>query len=457
MPQTGFKTWLQVVLVLALVVAWPLGAGAADPNPAPLPLAQTFIAKDGAFTFSFPRGWVHGEDSGAITLANSQEALDAINGEPAPGHIALLIWPTTADVSEGWDVELAGKTHKAVLAELMDQSNSDTDFTMLPTDTSVGDKPATMVKATAHGRDTIVLLIDNGPNNVTAVAAGSAAGEMPQFESTVLAIAASVSYHPAGAAPAEGVTPAKPGATATPTAESEPVHVTQWDTFTSEDGKFTFDFPQGWVHGTDNGAIVVGNNQKALDNVSGDAVPGEFVILIWPTQADMVPVFDTAPEAKTHQEVLKALMAQDNKPKFTQEPTEITVGNLPATQMKGQEGDREFMMLLVDSGTDNVTGLLAGASPGELPQYESIVLALAATLSHRGEAAEAAAPAGKTPTDDGRVHQWASKVEATSEYGITQWNAMQAAGAPNVEECKDSTSAWALEGEEHRGNPDSAL
>jgi hypothetical protein len=378
MPQTGFKTWLQVVLVLALVVAWPLGAGVAALSPAPPPLTQNFIAKGGAFTFSFPRGWVYGADSGAITLGNSQEALAALNGEVAPGHIAMLIWPTTADVAEGWGFEVTGKSHQDVLKELL-ASGSDVKSTLEPTDTTVGDKPATMVKAQAKGRDTLVLLVDTGPDNVTAVAAGAAIGEMSQYESIVLAIAATMSYHGTGAPPVVGTDATPPAA----------VELTQ--DFVSEDGAFTFKYPQGWVHGTENGAIVVANTQAALDNVNGEGVPGQIAVMIWPTTAAVAEAFGSPPEAKTHQEVLKALLAKGNHPKFTQEPTDTSVGDKPATRMMTQTGGRDTLMLFVDTGPGNVSAVLAGATVGELPQFEPTVLAIAATLSYG-----AAAPAKQT-------------------------------------------------------------
>jgi len=47
------------------------------------------------------------------------------------------------------------------------------------------------------------------------------------------------------------------------------------------------------------------------------------------------------------------------------------------------------------------------------------------------------------PVLEGEVRQWAADAEATSEYGSDSWSAAQATGAPNVNDCVDSTSAWA--------------
>jgi len=50
----------------------------------------------------------------------------------------------------------------------------------------------------------------------------------------------------------------------------------------------------------------------------------------------------------------------------------------------------------------------------------------------------------------GVINQWAVYAEASSEYGSGSWSAMQAAGAPNVENCEDSVNAWASVGADTR-------
>jgi hypothetical protein len=49
-----------------------------------------------------------------------------------------------------------------------------------------------------------------------------------------------------------------------------------------------------------------------------------------------------------------------------------------------------------------------------------------------------------TAAVDGQyLRQWAISATASSEYGSTSWTAMQATGAPNVDECGDNSQAWA--------------
>ncbi len=52
--------------------------------------------------------------------------------------------------------------------------------------------------------------------------------------------------------------------------------------------------------------------------------------------------------------------------------------------------------------------------------------------------------AGATAQEEGDpIRQWASSATATSEYSSDGWNAMQATGEPNTEECGDYRTAWA--------------
>ncbi|MBN1145617.1 MAG: hypothetical protein JXA78_00065 [Anaerolineales bacterium] len=45
--------------------------------------------------------------------------------------------------------------------------------------------------------------------------------------------------------------------------------------------------------------------------------------------------------------------------------------------------------------------------------------------------------------EDNTILQWAVQAVASSEYGSTDWSAMQAVGAPNTPECGDIVTAWA--------------
>jgi hypothetical protein len=47
------------------------------------------------------------------------------------------------------------------------------------------------------------------------------------------------------------------------------------------------------------------------------------------------------------------------------------------------------------------------------------------------------------PLQGDSVSQWATSAVASSEYGASDWSAMQATGAPDTPECGDQVTAWA--------------
>jgi hypothetical protein len=47
------------------------------------------------------------------------------------------------------------------------------------------------------------------------------------------------------------------------------------------------------------------------------------------------------------------------------------------------------------------------------------------------------------PSQGDSISQWATSAVASSEYGASDWSAMQAAGAPDTSGCGDQVTAWA--------------
>jgi hypothetical protein len=70
---------------------------------------------------------------------------------------------------------------------------------------------------------------------------------------------------------------------------------------------------------------------------------------------------------------------------------------------------------------------------------------LEGTTVEAPEVSEATAKPAATakPQQEDSVSQWAISAVASSEYGASDWSAMQATGAPDTPECGDQTTAWA--------------
>ena len=60
-----------------------------------------------------------------------------------------------------------------------------------------GDRPGARLSLSQEEGDVLVIAVDVGDNNTLALVAISAPGEMREFETTILAVAATVTYTPA--------------------------------------------------------------------------------------------------------------------------------------------------------------------------------------------------------------------------------------------------------------------
>lgn len=70
-----------------------------------------------------------------------------------------------------------------------------------------------------------------------------------------------------------------------------------------------------------------------------------------------------------------------------------------------------------------------------------LLLALAACGT--SNSAETTQGAVNTSASSNAIRQWASRAEASSEYGSEDFSASQATGAPNTPDCGDAHTAWA--------------
>jgi hypothetical protein len=89
----------------------------------------------------------------------------------------------------------------------------------------------------------------------------------------------------------------------------------------------------------------------------------------------------------------------------------------------------------------DVAGTLE-ATTIEAPEIGEATAEPIATVKPPSEAT--AEPIATTePPQGGDIRQWAISAVASSEYGASDWSAMQATGAPDTPECGDQVTAWA--------------
>jgi hypothetical protein len=98
-----------------------------------------------------------------------------------------------------------------------------------------------------------------------------------------------------------------------------------------------------------------------------------------------------------------------------------------------------FSALALASLACQAVSRAVGIEPGEAPAPQA---------GQKSPTQPAQQPqSGQQPTAGGsqEIRQWAVSATASSAYGDSAWNAEQATGAPNVDECGDNGLAWASE------------
>jgi hypothetical protein len=76
-------------------------------------------------------------------------------------------------------------------------------------------------------------------------------------------------------------------------------------------------------------------------------------------------------------------------------------------------------------------------------QASEVMSNVAGTLEATTIEAPEESEATVKPAQGSSISQWAISAVASSEYGASDWSAMQATGAPDTPECGDQVTAWA--------------
>ncbi len=100
-------------------------------------------------------------------------------------------------------------------------------------------------------------------------------------------------------------------------------------------------------------------------------------------------------------------------------------------------------IVIPDSAGSNTDcpGVFTVTLPGDLTMVNGVVIHLDQTIGGSWNEIDAVELVGLTSLPE--VRQWASNAEATSQYGVERWSALQATGEPDTDSCGDYGSAWA--------------
>lgn len=169
-------------------------------TPVEVALTQTFTIEDsfdGNLTFSYPEGWVQGEDGG-ILIANAPQILNrSFNNEPPPfftGEALIFV-----DLGRAGDFTRASATTPLeIVTQLSQEIPSSFGPLTAPEARTINDQPAALFTVTGVRAHLIVMSVQVGTLEGEPMTAQfillTAPGELNQFEPTLTAIAESLVY-----------------------------------------------------------------------------------------------------------------------------------------------------------------------------------------------------------------------------------------------------------------------
>ncbi len=193
--------WLAGLLGICLLAA----CGGNAPEATAVPVSQNFQSEaTGAnVAFNYPTGWAASVSNGQILVANSQAALEATG--PAAGQFAIRMLVGPISVLGGLTAE--SSAHDVILFFKTSLATTGVTFGD-PLDMTIGSFSASRVQGSSTDGDGSITAVNMGDGIFNIASVVSAPGEMKQFEATLNAILATVSYQPIAPADSPDTAPA---------------------------------------------------------------------------------------------------------------------------------------------------------------------------------------------------------------------------------------------------------
>ncbi len=185
--------WLLLVVILALTMA-ACGGGGGDGDDGGVDLSQSY--DNNGLSFNYPAGWVLDDSAeGQVTIANSQEAMEAIessqaDGGPSSGQFGLMIMSFSAQ-DMGLEEGVALSTVLDMLMNFMVGENGP-DFSD-PSEETIEGKDTVRVEGSDESVQAAIIVV-NLENAFAFVTGAAAPDELSDFNDEINAIIGSISY-----------------------------------------------------------------------------------------------------------------------------------------------------------------------------------------------------------------------------------------------------------------------
>jgi hypothetical protein len=156
------------------------------------------------------------------------------------------------------------------------------------------------------------------------------------------------------------------------------------ESYTTNDKKLTFNYPQGWVAGEVNqGVILIANSQTILQRSSNDLQSGEVEIQMIVGPASSIRGVTAGAKPSEVLDAVRTIYQSQNVTNLS-DNNALTLGEHAAARLTAIEGNNAVAITVVDLGNDNIALAFAYAFPGELDLYLKGIDAVLATLQYQG-------------------------------------------------------------------------
>ena len=198
------------------------------------------------------------------------------------------------------------------------------------------------------------------------------------------------------------------------------------NTFVSQDGSITFDYPEGWIVTEDPyEGIMLATSETALDNANAQTlVSGDFALMLMPpsisitlTSASGITADTSITDALT---AIVGMIEGSDGPAFGT-PAEMDLGDVSAARVDGTLDEGDYMIALIRFSPDAYLISVGISAPGTMSQFDDALDAILASVSFESPWLQAFAghtdyvnsvafsPDGTTlvsGSDDGTVRLW---------------------------------------------------
>lgn len=364
------------LLSLLLIGVLPAAAQADD-------LTQTYT--DDFITFNYPEGWFKctcPEDDNTLAIGNTEDAPSTADLKRREVQV-LIVKSAAIWIEDNLQVDFEAETPEEVLEVYFRGEDIETDrFT--------GRREAAwmFVENASADLESLFIVVELGNDELGMLVATTRPGYVEDFEDTLLAIADTlVASEGGGSDDNDIVSSLRDSLNSGSRSSSGDDDPELTEAFEMEDGNFALSYPDGWLVGENEGAVIMVSSDAVLDvEAWAELEAGDVAIFIYPT----VELLNDYPEGMSRGTVPSTIvsfyasmaMIEGLTQNGPMEAPEIGRGQLLASSAYSTLS-REYdqYVFAIENGDDDIITLFAYSAPGAMEDLIPTIHAIAASFT----------------------------------------------------------------------------